>query len=311
MASSEHPDARPLVSLIAVNHEGAGILERFLAGVARSDYQPRELLIVDNDGSAAPFAGREGVQVIRSPENLGFGRGCNLGARHARGELLLFLNPDVELEADTVSVLVRDLRATEGAAVAFATSLEPGSAHERRHPVEDVASMSGAVVLVEREHFERLGGFDPAIFLYHEDTDLSYRTILAGRRALKVWDAVAWHDVGGAGGGDRWSAEQIRNGVYVHLKTRAWPAALRYLGRMAVKTAVRGVRLRDPAVLGAWTDNARRLPATLAQRRRLRGAATREDRRRLERLGAQHAYWARRDWRERVARSLRARIGGR
>ena len=42
-------------------------------------------------------------------------------------------------------------------------------------------------MLVEREHFERLGGFDPWIFLYHEDNDLCYRTWLLGRRVLKAW----------------------------------------------------------------------------------------------------------------------------
>jgi hypothetical protein len=77
---------------------------------------------------------------------------------------------------------------------------------------------------------------------------------------------------------------------------------------MAAKTAVRGLRLRDPAVLSAWIVNAREMPRTLAKRRGVRGAATPADRARLERLGAEHAHWARRSWRSSAVRVLRDRL---
>jgi hypothetical protein len=306
----------PLVSLIAVNYNGATLVNRFLAGVRTSDYARLEVIVVDNassDNSAALFAAAEGVTVIESPENLGYGRGCNLGAEHAHGELLLFMNPDVDLHADTISILVRDLLENPCAAIVCATTLDPGTRHERQRRVEDVAAMNATTIVVERAHFERLGGFDPWIFLYSEDADLCYRTWLLGRRVLKSWDAVADHDVGGAGGGHRWSAEQVKNGLYVHLKLRGWPATARYSARMLAKTIVRGVRLRDPAILNAWIVNARELPQTLAKRHATRGAATPADRDRLERLGTEHAYWARRSWRQgarRAARRRLAAIGG-
>jgi N-acetylglucosaminyl-diphospho-decaprenol L-rhamnosyltransferase len=303
--------ATPLVSLIAVNYNGSTQVDRFLAGVRASDYAPLEVIVVDNassDDSATLFAAAEGVTVIESPENLGYGRGCNLGAEHAHGELLLFMNPDVDLHTDTISILVRDLLENPDAAIVCATTLDPGKQHERQRRVEDVAAMNATTILVERAHFERLGGFDPWIFLYSEDTDLCYRTWLLGRRVLKSWDAVAEHDVGGAGGGRRWSAEQIKNGLYVHIKLRAWPATVRYGTRMLAKTIVRGVRLRDPAIPNAWIINVRELPQTLAKRRATRGAATPADRDRLERLGAEHAYWARRSWRQETQRAVRRRL---
>ncbi len=303
---------QPTVSIVAVNYNGAALVERFLKGVRASEYAPLELIVVDNassDDSAERFAAQEGVQVIASAENLGYGRACNLGAQHARGELLLFMNPDVDLHSDTVSVLVRELFANPNTSVVCTTMIEEGHHHERRIYAEDVASMEAAAMLVEREHFERLGGFDPWIFLYHEDNDLCYRTWLLGRRVLKAWDAVADHDVGGTGGGHRWSAEQIKNGLYVHLKLRGWPATARYAARMAAKTILRGVRLRDPAVLDAWRANAAELPQTLAKRRAIRGAAAPENRKRLERLGAEHAYWARRSWRVQLRLGLERRLG--
>jgi hypothetical protein len=69
-----------------------------------------------------------------------------------------------------------------------------------------------------------------------------------------------------------------------------------------------GVKLRDPAILSAWRINARELPQTLAKRRATRGAATQADRDRLERLGAEHDYWARRSWRTGLRRAARRRL---
>jgi N-acetylglucosaminyl-diphospho-decaprenol L-rhamnosyltransferase len=301
----------PLVSIVAVNHNGAELVEPFMAGVRATTYEPLEVIIVDNastDGSAEAFAADPATTVVRSAENLGFGRGCNLGAERARGELLLFMNPDVVLDHDTVGVLVAEQQANPDAAVVFASLLVHGFDHVRTKRVEEVASMAAATVLVERAHFERIGGFDPWIFLYSEDDDLCYRTWLSGRRVLKAWDAVAEHRVGGAGGGHSWSAQQIQNGLYVYLKLRGWPAVARYAGRMAAKTVVRGVRLREPGVLTAWVVNARELPRTLTKRREIRGAADPAERRRLEQLGAENAYWARRAWRRKLRMAARRRM---
>jgi glycosyltransferase involved in cell wall biosynthesis len=309
MATSPDPAS---VSVLVVNFNGAAVLERFLAGVAASEVAPLEVIVVDNastDGSVALLQDREDVRLVAGDENLGFGRGCNLGARGARGDLLLLANPDVALEPGTIGALVRALRTTPGAAIACATLLEPGYRHhDKEARVEEVAAMAAAVMLVDARHFAALGGFDPWMFLYWEDTDLCYRTWLAGRRVLKVWDAVAVHDLGGTGGGHGFSSEQIKNGLYTHLSCRAWPAVARFAARMAAKTVIRGVGRRDAAVLRAWAANAGALRQTLARRRALRGAATPEDLARLERLGAEHAYWARRAWRAGARSRLRARL---
>jgi N-acetylglucosaminyl-diphospho-decaprenol L-rhamnosyltransferase len=301
----------PLVSIVAVNYNGRELVDRYMAGIRRTAYRPLEVLVVDNassDGSAEVFAAMPEVELVRSRQNLGFGRACNLGAERASGALLLFMNPDVILAPDTVSVLVSDWQANPDAAIVIATTLVSGFHHAREDRVEDVASMAAAAMLVERAHFERIGGFDPWIFLYSEDDDLCYRTWLAGRRVLKAWNAVAEHSVGGTGGGHRWSGEQIKNGLYVYLKLRAWPAVIRYAGRMAAKTLIRGVRLHDPSVLSGWSVNARELRQTLAKRRTIRDAADPADRALLEHLGADNAYWARRAWRRKVMLAWRARL---
>lgn len=304
--------ARPLVSVIAINYNGAALLHEWVGGVRASDYPNLEILVVDNastDDTAAQVATLPDVRLVASAENLGFGGGCNLGARESTGELLLFMNPDVRLDPEAISVLVDDLLRTPDAAITCATMLEPGVEHVRADRVEDVAAMAAATLLTSRRHFEALKGFDTWMFLYGEDTDICFRTWLLGGRVLKSWNAVAGHALGGTGGGVKWSGQQIRNGLYVHLKTRSWPSVLRFAALQVAKTVVRGVQLRDPAVLTAWSDNVRELPATLAKRRAIRGPATADDRARLERLGAEHAYWARRGFQQRTREVLAQRLG--
>ncbi len=303
---------RPLVSVIVVTYESGELLDVLLAGLRGSDYPSIEILVVDNaslDGGPAALRDEVDVELIESPENLGYGRACNLGAARAKGETLLFLNPDVALRHDTISLLVRDLLGDDGAAIVCASTSEPGVPEERLRLVREVASMNAAAMLVDRKEFERLEGFDPWIFLYWEDGDLCYRAVLAGRRVLRSFEAVADHVGGGSGGGQRWSAEQIKNGLYVHLKLRRWTATALFAGRMAAKTVIRGAVRRDRSVLAGWVVNARELPRTLSKRRALRGGASVEDRARLERLGAEHAYWSRYWWRRGVLRGLRQRAG--
>ena len=298
------------VSVIAVNHNGAEVIEAFLASLEASEHPLAEVIVVDcastDDSLERIRRGAWAATVVEAP-NLGFGRGCNLGAERARGELLLFANPDVVLHPDTVSTLVRDLKSTPGAAVVCPTLLEPSHpTHVREARVEEVASMAFAVALVDRAHFQAIGGFDPAIFLYWEDTDFCYRTWLAGRKVLKAWDAVAEHELGGSAGGSSFAGEQIKNGLRVHVKLRSWPATARFAGRMAVKTVVHGVGARDPAVLRAWVEAARGLRRSLAARRRELGRATAADRARLWELCRAHDYWQRRAVRARIAARGRA-----
>jgi GT2 family glycosyltransferase len=301
------------VSVVAVNHDGLEVLEPFVASVWASDAPPLELLVVDNgstDGSQDWVRARPDATLVVSSGNLGFGGGCDEGARHARGDLLLFANPDVVFAPDMLGALVGNLRAHPEVAVSFPKMVEGDEEHVREPQLEDVATMAGAVMLVRRDHFERLGGFDERMFLYHEDTDFCWRTRLAGRRVTHDWQAVAQHDPHGTGGGPRWSAEQIENGLLAHLKARPPRAIAAFAARMAVKTVVRGLRFRDPAVLGAWVVTARRMRPVLAERRALLGASSPALRAELERLCAESDHWRRVSYRAGLRRAVRARLPG-
>ena len=110
----------PSVSAIVPTHNGRRQLQMLLRGLSgQTDYPDLEVIVVDNassDGTlewvqaqAFPFA----LIVIRNPRNFSFSAAVNVGATRARGELLLFLNDDVEpIERGWLAATGDDLRAT-------------------------------------------------------------------------------------------------------------------------------------------------------------------------------------------------------
>src|SRR5271165_6889044 len=66
-----------------------------------------EVIVVDNASAQGTQAMQldAGIRLIRNPENRGFGAGCNVGARHASGRYLFFLNPDTRFRNDVVAEL--------------------------------------------------------------------------------------------------------------------------------------------------------------------------------------------------------------
>jgi N-acetylglucosaminyl-diphospho-decaprenol L-rhamnosyltransferase len=211
------------LSIITVGYESATKLPGFLAAAAHAAPNA-ERIVVDNASrdQTARVARRHGAeQVLASAENVGFGRACNLGARAAAGEWLLFANPDIELER-VPSHLRRDARAYGlGAGVvaedggvhrpavrAEATVVEDVFAQlltrflprevsrwapKRRHPARWA---SGAVLLCRKSEFLSLGGFDERFFMYFEDRDLGRRYRDCGYRLRAELDLRASHGHG-------------------------------------------------------------------------------------------------------------------
>ena len=184
-------------------------IDRVLAGTT-----PVEVVVSDNasrDGSVDTVARRWSddarVRIVRNGANLGFGAGCNRGAAQARGDVLLFLNPDCLIEPDAIARL-RGFMAPDigllGAAI-FGIDGKAEPASRRRDPflrraatsmlglggvnvpegavdVQLVDIVSGAAMLLPRAAFDAVGGFDEGYFLHCEDMDLCHRVRDAGLR---------------------------------------------------------------------------------------------------------------------------------
>jgi GT2 family glycosyltransferase len=211
-----------LASVIIVSYNSRAHLEGCLESVCAPLPPGCEVIVVDNassDGSAEAVEGAfPQVCLLRTAQNLGYGGGNNLGASAAQGEYLAFLNPDTVVEPGWLEALIAALKADPQAGLATSKILllrEPGKintcgndihisgltlcrgagrAREAYPEIEEVNAVSGAAFLIRRALFETLGGFDPAFFMYLEDTDLSLRARLAGWRCLYVPGSVVYHD---------------------------------------------------------------------------------------------------------------------
>ncbi len=167
----------------------------------------------DDHDLRALTADRLATSIVSNPENIGFGAACNLGARHAETEFLLFLNPDARLDPGCLETLEKAADA-HPTAVAFnpamtddhgrpyfkrGSVLLPRDKHlPRGWPSSDrkVNVLSGAALFIRKTAFDAVNGFDQKIFLYHEDDDISLRLMQAGGDLMFIRDARVIHNSG-------------------------------------------------------------------------------------------------------------------
>ncbi len=207
------PTAPERVTVVTVAHNSLAVLPAMLASLPRS----AGTVIVDNasqDRAAlAALAAEHGAQLIRNDDNLGFGAACNIGASEARTEFLFFLNPDARLAPGALEALVTAAdNHPEASAFNPAITDGRGRPYFKRGSVllpraeklpsgwpetdRELPVLTGAAFFVRRAAFEAAGGFDPEIFLYHEDDDLALR-LKAGAGPLRfVRAAHVTHDAG-------------------------------------------------------------------------------------------------------------------
>ena len=166
------------------------------------------------------------VTLIRSKENLGYGRGCNLGFEQATTPYVLICNPDAVVSASAMGSMLDFLERTPQAGIVapaireggaslqdaglmttpgslLRSALAMGDAYRQRRTIKPGEKpfrtdwVCGAVMLIRSELFRALGGFDPRFFLYFEETDLCRRASARGAELWALGEAVVDH-VGGA-----------------------------------------------------------------------------------------------------------------
>jgi GT2 family glycosyltransferase len=207
---------------VIVSYNAKTKLLACLDSVLQSLPDSSELIVVDNasiEGNADAVESLfPDIALIRSETNLGFAGGCNLGTRYAAGEHLVFLNQDTIVEPGWLEALLAPfdndssigLTTARIVLLADPTKLNTcgcdihltgltlcrgmGRSSDTYFDVENVGAISGAAFAIRRSLFDRLGGFDETMFLYLEDTDLSWRGRLAGYRTVSAPGSVVQHD---------------------------------------------------------------------------------------------------------------------
>lgn len=201
------------ILIVTVAYNSTAVLGDMLASLPSG----ARVVIVDNassDGETlARLADRYGARIVTNPENRGFGAACNTGAASDTGTYLFFLNPDAQLSDGCLDRLLAAMKSHPEAAAASPRVLDGRGrpAFRRRSrllpkseywsgppPVADavVPLLNGAAMFIPRAHFNAVGGFDEAIFLYHEDDDLSLRLTRRFGPLRHVHKAVVSHAEG-------------------------------------------------------------------------------------------------------------------
>lgn len=209
----------PELSIIIVSYTSLDDIKRCLPTVySQSTTVEFELIIVDNHGKDGVAEWLPQVYpsaiVIKNPTNSGYAGGNNLGLTQARGQWVLFLNPDTELTPDFLSQLMSTAKQhpmalitpkllnPDGTINACGNEMhytglttcrglnQPSSAFES---LQVVPLLSGAAILAPQAALQTIGAFDETYFMYFEDTNLSMRARLAGFELLCEPAAVLTH----------------------------------------------------------------------------------------------------------------------
>jgi N-acetylglucosaminyl-diphospho-decaprenol L-rhamnosyltransferase len=218
------------LAVVIVTHDSAACLPATLAALVPQLGEDDELLVVDNasrDGTPAlTRATSPRARVLETGANLGFAGGCNAGAAATTAPLLLFLNPDAHpargcLDAlrtaaathpgwgawqALVTLSGGELVNTSGGVTHYLGFSWAGECDQPVRPGEDheVTFASGAALMVRRDAWGQVGGFDGAYFMYVEDVDLSLRLRLAGYGVGLARAAVVEHDYDFDKGSYKW-----------------------------------------------------------------------------------------------------------
>jgi len=247
------------------------------------------------DGSIERLTKRVGqdprVRILYNEKNLGFGTACNRGAAAAHGDAVMLLNPDCLIEVDTIARLREILAADARIGVAGVMQIDANGrvdpSSRRRDPllrralasasglarwprfagvemppadgvaiVEAIDAVSGALMLLPRSVFDRIGGFDEGYFLHCEDLDLCRRARDAGWRAVCARELRVVHAKGG-------SSRHRPVFVAWHKHRSMWRWFTKF------DPVARNSALRALVWCGIWAAFAARVPLLLLRRARM------------------------------------------
>lgn len=214
------------IAAVVVTHRSASTIDDCLRRL-RAAEGVVQIRVVDNDSRDGTLAIMQRhatadprLRFVANPDNPGFGAACNQGARACDAPWIAFVNPDCLPAPDALARLRAHAQAVPGEALLGADLVDEAGARDgaaRRRdpdfgamlltasarsldvavdaaqPLQPVEAVSGALMLLPRALFERIGGFDEGYRLHAEDLDLCRRARQAGARVAVANDIRVVH----------------------------------------------------------------------------------------------------------------------
>ena len=203
-------------SVIIVTHNHKNYLEKSLNSIPSC----MEIIVVDNDSSDGTPEEIERryshVKLIKSSINLGYGKGVNLGIKNSSKDHIVILNPDTVVQDNSIEELIKPLIDNENIITVPKVILYDGSGintcgnidhftgltftrglgepKECYSEVEYLNGLSGVCFALNKELYNKIGGFDENIFLYMEDAELSWKINSLGYKIGYIPQSLVYHD---------------------------------------------------------------------------------------------------------------------
>lgn len=225
-----------ILSVIIVNYKSWSILKKNLNLLASYAFEKLslEVIVVDNysnDGNLRVFkSAYPQFKIIENTGNWGFAHGCNFGAKHAKGEVLLFLNPDTLAPKESLERMFLEYKANPQIGILSCKQSEKASSYQKIAPsiftlfgpqrslyklifsnkfkeincqtchCEAVSPdwISGSVVMISRAWFDRVEGWNTDYWMYSEDVELSKKVKDSGGLLRLLCNVSIVHEHGGA-----------------------------------------------------------------------------------------------------------------
>ena len=246
-----------MLSVIIVSYRCWSRLDACLKSIEAQSMGNIEVIVVDNnsnDGFAQLFIEKHPqVKFILQDFNGGFSQACNRGAREAKGDWLLFLNPDTILRSNTLEPLIKKVNLETSwkligikqlndkgknthpyglflqwwngwPSIRIVQQLFNPSKSKYRWSKDSISYpdwISGSFVVIRKIDFEELGGWDERFWMYYEDMDLSKRAADKGWLRVMYNELVCTHSHGGS--------SRMNPAVKAITKTEVILSAIKYL----------------------------------------------------------------------------------
>jgi len=203
-----------LVSIIIVNLNGKKYLEKCLETLVKVDHPSYEIILVDNNSTddSVEFVKNSypSVIIIKLEKNYGFAEPNNIGAKNAKGKFLLFLNNDTTVHPKFVTEMINVFKKDKKIAICQSLLLKPndeidssgdfvdtlGRAYSSRVLLtkdKEILSARGASMMVRKDLFWELSGFDKEFFASYEDVDLGWKAWIWGYKVVLATNSIVYH----------------------------------------------------------------------------------------------------------------------
>lgn len=211
----------PLVSIIILNYNAGNLLIDCVESILRTKYENIEIIVVDNDSKDNSHLKCkkkfEKISLIQNTENLGFCEGNNVGIRSAKGDFVIIINPDTVVTDLWINEFLKAYRekgdgiyqpkvisledkktvlstGNEIQLFGFGFAKNKGNKIEKESKkIEKITYASGTCIFTKKKILEKIGMFDPFLFLYHDDLDLSWRATLLKINSFYVPTVTIFH----------------------------------------------------------------------------------------------------------------------